>query len=135
VSFPHSLSGAGYVWQAPIKLASMVRRAASRRPVSETSCSPTSPAAQNPKIEIGLGAAEITDVDGGADSEPTPPAIVSLQPAESGVSWATRNLGFKFPDTGQKFLVLQNLFPDNSRRELREKSLRHSGFLPRNPSR
>ena len=43
--------------------------------------------------------------------------------------------GLKFPDTAQKFPVLQNLFPDNSRRELREKSLRHSGFLLRIPSR
>jgi len=38
-------------------------------------------------------------------------------------------LQIEFPDTVQKFLVLRNLFPDNSLRELREKSLQHSRIL------
>jgi hypothetical protein len=37
----------------------------------------------------------------------------------------------KFPDTAMKFPDLLNVFPVNSRRELREKSLRHSFFSPR----
>ena len=37
----------------------------------------------------------------------------------------------KFPDIAQKFPVLRNLFPDNLLRELREKSLQHSGILRR----
>ena len=35
----------------------------------------------------------------------------------------------QFPDTVSKFLVLQNIFPDNLRRELLEKWLQRSGFL------
>src|SRR6267378_4457579 len=41
----------------------------------------------------------------------------------------------KFPVTGQKLPVLQNIFPVNLRREFHEKSLRRSGFLLRNRSR
>ena len=38
-------------------------------------------------------------------------------------------LQVKFPVTGQKFPVPQNIFPVNLHRELREKSLQHSSFL------
>ena len=38
----------------------------------------------------------------------------------------------KFSDTCKKFPVLRNIFPVNSRRELRDKSLQDSGFLQRN---
>src|SRR5258708_5256557 len=38
----------------------------------------------------------------------------------------------KFPVTGQKFPVLQNIFPVNLSRELFKKWLQHRGFLLRN---
>ncbi len=36
----------------------------------------------------------------------------------------------KFPVLARKYPVLRNIFPANLRRELCEKPLRHSGFLP-----
>ena len=38
----------------------------------------------------------------------------------------------KFPALGFSIPVIQMFFPVNLSRELREKSLRHRGFLPRN---
>jgi hypothetical protein len=38
----------------------------------------------------------------------------------------------QFPDPVSKFPVLQNIFPDNLRRELLEKWLQRSGLLARN---
>jgi len=49
--------------------------------------------------------------------------------------WTLTILGFswvKFPVLAKKFPVPRKYFPVNLRREIREKSLQHSGFLLRN---
>jgi hypothetical protein len=65
-----------------------------------------------------------------AYSRPPWASMIRVRTAKKQVceKWTLTFLQLKFPVTGQKVPVPQNIFPVSLRRELLEKWLQHSGF-------
>lgn len=82
-------------------------------------------------LAISLGTTQLGDVRFRLLETTRAYALIKLKESADAESGDFAILQIEFPDMVQKFLVLQDLFPDNLLRELREKSLQHSAFLHR----